>query len=124
MLITDDYQRGWALRYLREAKAEFVAAKKNPSLASGLILEASKKAKAAIYYVLGNPTFIAPIIRQNAYKGRVIDEPVLRCLAEIERTTQRISRTVDLDSDGAFEQVDSLIRIASEIVELFIDEKA
>lgn len=124
MLIMDDYQRGWALRYLREAKAEFAAAKKNPSLAPGLILEASRKAQAAIYYVLGNPAFITPIIRENACKGRVIDDPVLKCLVEVEQTMQRISHAVNLDGDGVFEQVEGLIRIASDIVGLFVDEKA
>ncbi|MEA2089808.1 MAG: hypothetical protein U9O89_03505 [Thermoproteota archaeon] len=124
MLVMDDYQRGWALRYLREAKAEFAAAKKNPSLASGLILEASRKAQAAIYYVLGTPTFITPIIRENAYKRRVIDDPILKCLVEVELTMQQISHTANLDYDGVFKQVDGLIRTASDIVALFIDERA
>jgi hypothetical protein len=124
MSMTDDYQRGWARRYLREAKAEFAAAKKNPSLASGLILEASRKAQAAIYYVLGNPNFITPIIHESTHKENVIDEPILRFLVDIERTMQKILRTINLDCDGALTQVDHLIRTASDIVTLFVDEKA
>jgi len=53
--IAGDYRKGWALRYLREAKAELLAAQKTPSIAHSLILEAMRKAQAAIYYSLGDP---------------------------------------------------------------------
>ena len=41
----DEYRKGWALRYLREAKAELEAAKKIPYMAPSLVLEAIRKAR-------------------------------------------------------------------------------
>jgi hypothetical protein len=41
----DKYRRAWALRYLREAKAELEAARKIPYMAPSLVLEAIRKAR-------------------------------------------------------------------------------
>jgi len=120
----NDYRKGWALRYLREARAELIAAQKTPHMAPSLILEAMRKAQAAIYYSLGEPAFIEAIVRQTASKKQVIEEPILRCLVEIERTVREVAQTPESDRDRAIKQVDDLIQIASDIVELFTGEKA
>jgi hypothetical protein len=122
--MVNNYQKGWALRYLREARAELTAAQKTPQMAPSLILEAMRKAQAAIYYSLGEPAFIEAIVRQTARKKKVIEEPILRCLVEIERTVRQVAQTPESDRDMAVNQVDSLIQIASDIVELFTGEKA
>ncbi len=122
--MVNNYQKGWALRYLREARAELTAAQKTPQMASSLILEAMRKAQAAIYYSLGEPVFIEAIVRQTASKKQVIEEPILRCLVEIERTVRQVAQTPESDRDRAVNQVDGLIQIASDIVELFTGEKA
>ncbi len=119
------FRKGWALRYLREAKAELLAAQKTPSIAHSLILEAMRKAQAAIYYSLGDPAFIESIVYQSFYnQQQVTDEPVLKCLIEIERTIQRLSQTSDSELPMKIEQVDDMVQIASDIVELFTGEKA
>jgi len=122
--MVNNYQKGWALRYLREARAELTAAQKTPQMAPSLILEAMRKAQAAIYYSLGEPAFIEAIVRQTAREKQVIEEPILRCLVEIERTVRQVAQTPESDRDKAVNQVDSLIQIASDIVELFTGEKA
>jgi len=124
MTTAGDYRKGWALRYLREAKAELLAAQKTPSIAHSLILEAMRKAQAAIYYSLGDPAFIESIVYQAFYtQQQSTDEPVLKCLIEIERTIQKLSRTTDLQLPTTIKHVDDIVQIASDIVELFIDEK-
>ena len=90
--MVDEYRKGWALRYLREAKAELIAAQKTPYMAPSLILEAVRKAQVAIYYSLGDPAFVETIVRQTIGKKKVVEDPVLRCLVEIERTVQRVAR--------------------------------
>jgi len=89
----DGYRRGWALRYLREARAELTAAQKMPAMAPNLVLEAMRKAQVAIYYTLGEPAFIETIVIQTAGKNQAISDPILRCLVEIERTIQEFSQT-------------------------------
>lgn len=120
-----NYRKGWALRYLREAKAELIAAQKTPSIAHSLILEAMRKAQAAIYYSLGDPAFIESIVYQAFYtQQQSNDEPVLKCLIEIERTIQELSQTTDSDIPKTIEQVDDIVQLASDIVELFTGEQA
>ena len=124
MLTMDNYRKGWALRYLREAKAELTAAQKTPYLAPGLVLEAIRKAQVAIYYSFGEPSFIEVIVHQTLQRNQLIKDPILRFLVEIERTVQQIARTPRLEGDKVIEQVDDLIQLASEIVELFTGESA
>jgi hypothetical protein len=123
MPLINDYRKGWALRYLREAKAELTAAQKIPYMASSLILEAMKKAQAAVYYSLGDPASVEAIIYQTMLKKQSPEEPVLRCLVEIERMVQQIAMAPELDREKALEQADELIHIASDIVKLFVGEK-
>jgi len=125
MATTSNYRKGWALRYLREAKAELLAAQKTPSIAQSLMLEAMRKAQAAIYYSLGDPAFIESIVYQAFYSQQPsIDEPVLKCLIEIERMIQRLSQASDSEISKTIEHVDGIVQIASDIVELFTGEKA
>lgn len=124
MAMMDDYRKGWALRYLREAKAELAAAQKTPYMASGLILEAVRKAQAAIYYSMGDPAYIEAIVRQTTKKKQPIGDPILRCLVEIERTVRQVAKEPRSHHENTFEQVNELIRTASDIVELFTGETA
>jgi hypothetical protein len=120
----NNYRKGWALRYLREAKAELTAAQKTPYMAPSLILEALRKAQAAIYYSLGEPTFVASIVHETLYTKKFVEDPVLRFLVEIERTVQQIAQRPRSDSGKVMDQVNDLIQLASEVVELFTGESA
>jgi len=120
----NNYRKGWALRYLREAKAELSAAQKTPYLAPSLILEAVRKAQAAIYYSFGDPASIEMIIYQTLQRKQFINDPILRFLVEIERTIQQIAQSPRLEIEKVIEQVDDFIQMTSEIVELFTGESA
>jgi hypothetical protein len=119
----NDYQKGWALRYMREAKAELIAAKKSPYMAPSLILEAVKKAQAAIYYSLGDPISIETIVHQTMHTKQLVNEPILKCLVEIERTIRNVTRTAESERKKAFKQADDLLQTATDIVELFTGER-
>jgi hypothetical protein len=119
----DKYRRGWALRYLREAKAELEAARKIPYMAPSLVLEAIRKARNAIYYSLGEPAFIEIVIMEAAEKAQTIDDPFLRVLVEIEGTVQQLLQVEEVDGEKAMKQADSLVQLASDIVEILTGEK-
>lgn len=123
MTMIDGYRKGWALRYLREAKAELSAAQKMPYMAPSLILEAMRKAQVAIYYSLGEPAFIETIVIQTVGKKQAITDPVLRCLVEIERTIQEFSQTEDVEVNKAIQHGGDMVQIASEIIELWTGER-
>lgn len=119
----DEYRKGWALRYLREAKAELEAARNMPYMAPSLVLEAIRKARNAIYYSLGEPAFIEIVIRETAEKTQEIVDPVLRCLVEIEEAVQQLAQVEEIDGEKAMKQADNLIQLASDIVETLTGEK-
>ena len=122
MSTMDGYRKGWASRYLREAKAELTAAKKTPYMAAGFIIEALTKAQAAIYYSLGDPTFIVPIVHETLRIRQNVEEPILNFLVEIEKALQQLAQDPKSDNEQTMEQVNDIIEFTSEIVELFGDE--
>jgi len=123
MPLINNYQRGWALRYIREAKAELSAAQKTPYMAPGLIMEAMRKAQAAIYYSLGDPPSIEAIVREVILKKQLVKDPVLHTLVEIERTVQEVAQIPESDMEKAMKQADGIVKIATDIVQLFTEEK-
>jgi hypothetical protein len=124
--LMDQYRKGWALRYLREAKAELEAARKMPYMAPSLVLEAARKARNAVYYSLGEPAFVEIVVRdtvERAQQSQMIEDPVLKCLVEIEGMVMQLSQLEDVDGERAMKQADSLIQLASDIVETLTEEK-
>ena len=119
LLALDGYRKGWATRYLREAKAELIAARKTPYMASGFIIEALSKAQASIYYSLGDPTFIVPIIHETISNQEKVNDPILNFLVEIEMTIQQLAQNPTLDNEKMLEQAKDIIEFTSEIVDLF-----
>ena len=115
----NNYRKGWALRYLREAKAELIAAQKTPYMAPSLIIESLRKSQTAIYYSLGEPNSIASIVFETICKKQFVEDPILRFLVEIERTIQQISQRSRSDNGKDIEQANNLIQLATEIVDLF-----
>jgi len=119
----DEYRKGWALRYLREAKAELEAARKIPYMAPGLVLEAIRKARNAIFYSLGEPAFIEILIREEVTKNPNTSDSFLRFLIEIESIIQQISQLEEVNSDAMMKQADSIVEIATDIVETLTEER-
>jgi hypothetical protein len=118
----DEYRKGWALRYLREAKAELEAARKIPYMAPSLVLEAIRKARSAIYYSLGEPAFIEILIREEVVKNPDTNDSVLRFLMEVESMVQQISQLEEVNGDAMMKQADSLVQVATDIVETLTQE--
>ena len=118
----DEYRKGWALRYLREAKAELEAARKIPYMAPGLFLEAIRKARNAIYYSLGEPAFIEILIREEVVKNPNTSDSILRFLIDVESIIQQISQLEEVNSDLMMKQAESIVEIATDIVETLTEE--
>jgi hypothetical protein len=118
----DEYRKGWALRYLREAKAELEAARKIPYMAPSLVVEAIRKARNAIYYSLGEPAFIEILLREEIMKTPSTNDSVLRFLIEVESIVQQISQLEEVNGDVMMKQADSLVEIAADIVETLTQE--
>jgi hypothetical protein len=119
----DAYRRGWAHRYLREAKAELEAAQKIPYMAPSLMLEAIRKARNAIYYSLGEPAFIEVLVREELGNPKPASDIILRFLIEMEQTVQQLAQLEEINGDAMMKQADTIVQVASEFVETFTEEK-
>ncbi len=118
----DIYRKGWALRYLREAKAELEAARKIPYMAPSLLLEAIRKARSAIYYSLGEPAFIEILLRDEVTKAQVSNDSILRFLIGIEGAVQQLTQLEEINGEAVMQQANTLVQIASDIVATMMDE--
>jgi hypothetical protein len=118
----DVYRKGWAVRYLREAKAELEAARKIPYMAPSLLLEAIRKARSAIYYSLGEPAFIETLLREEVAKDQASNDSVLRFLMGIEGAVQQLTQLEEVNGEAVMQQADTLVQIASDIVETLTGE--
>jgi len=121
MSIIDDYRKGWALRYIREAKDELEISQK-ASKPLNLIVDAARKAQAAIYYSLGDPSCIENVVNEIYEEANLITNPVLRCLVEIERNLQKLERLPTSASEEARKEAYEITWVASEIVDLLTCE--
>jgi hypothetical protein len=119
----DAYRRGWAHRYLREAKAELEAAQKIPYMAPSLMLEAIRKARNAIYYSLGEPAFIEVLVREELSNPKPASDIILRFLIEMEQTVQQLAQLEEINGDAMMKQADTIVQVASEFVETFTEER-
>jgi hypothetical protein len=119
----DQYRKGWAFRYLREAKAELEAARKMPYMAPSLVLEAIRKARNAIYYSLGEPAFIEILLREEVLKTPQTNDSILKFLIELEGIVQALAQVEEVNSDVMMKQADTLVNVATDIVETLTQEK-
>lgn len=119
----DEYRKGWALRYLREAKAELEAARKIPYMAPSLVIESIRKARNAIYYSLGEPAFIEVLLREESRKVKPTSDSVLRFLMEIEGMVQQLAQLEEVNGEAIMRQAETLVQIATDIVQMLIEEK-
>jgi hypothetical protein len=119
----DECRKGWALRYLREAKAELEAARKIPYMAPSLVVESIRKARNAIYYSLGEPAFIEVLLREEARKVKPTSDSILRFLMEIEGMVQQLSQLEEVNGEAILKQADTLVQIATDVVETLTEER-
>ncbi len=96
---------------------------KSPTWRQALVVEAIRKARNAIYYSLGEPAFIEILIREEVTKNPATNDSVLNFLIEIETIVQQISQLEEVNGDAMMKQADSIVDIATDIVETLTQEK-
>jgi len=87
------------------------------------VLEAIRKARSAIYYSLGEPAFIEILLREEGLKPQQAKDSVLRFLIEIEGIVQQLAQLEEVNEEAMMKQADTLVQIATDIVETFTEEK-
>ena len=106
--------RGWALRYLREARAELNLAREEPDLSLMFSFEAARKAQACIYHCLGSPNALEMLVLDVLMEGRAPRDRVMRLLLTVERMVQAISKMEE--PQEAYRLARRVVELASKIV--------
>jgi len=116
----DVYQKGWALRYLREAIEEIKIARRD-GRAFNLIFDALKKAEMAVYYSLGEPLFIEGIVNEVLERGVMPNNPILKYLVEMKKSISILESTLhEHVGNKSLREVDEIVSRASVLINLII----
>lgn len=114
----DIYQKGWALRCLREAIDEIKIVQKD-SRAIDLIFDALRKVQIAVYYSLGEPLLIDNIVNEVIERALPLNNPVLKYLIDIKKFIGRLESALYEHPDNiSFRELDEIISMASKIINL------
>ena len=119
----DEYRREWALRFIREAKAELEAARKIPYMAPRFLAEAVRKAQSAVYYSLGEPAYMENLVKELRGQRKMVTDPILRCIISIDENVQILMQQEFFEGKDAMKRAGNLVKLASEIVETLTGEK-
>ncbi|RLI11952.1 hypothetical protein DRO33_03225 [Candidatus Bathyarchaeota archaeon] len=115
MELIDLASRGWALRYLREARAELNLAREKPALSLMFSLEAAKKAQACIYHCLGSAQALEMLVIDTLIERRAPSDNITRLLLAMEQLVQAVSETDD--PLEAYRLASRAVRLASRVVQ-------
>ncbi|MBS7604992.1 MAG: hypothetical protein QXR84_07010 [Candidatus Bathyarchaeia archaeon] len=119
-MLVDVYQKGWALRYLREAIEEIKIARRD-GRAFNLIFDALKKAEMAVYYSLGEPLFIEGIVNEVLERGVMPNNPILKYLVEMKKSISILESTLhEHVGNKSLREVDEIVSRASVLINLII----
>lgn len=117
-LLVDVCQKGWALRYLREAIDEIKIARRD-SRAFDLIFDALRKAEIAVYYSLGEPSLIDSIVNEALEGGIMPSNPILKYLVEMKKSINILESMIhERIDDKSLKELDRIISMASKIIDL------
>jgi len=122
-LLIDEYRKTWALRYLREAKADLAAAETSPiaSTRVHLSLLAMRKMQTAIYYSLGDPSSLSFLVATALSEEAKDPDAPLDFLAQVEWLIQIRSVKANVsEKEDALTEAKQLMKMTLTIVNAII----
>ena len=122
-LLLDEYRANWAIRYMREAEADLSTAERTPipAVSISFALLAMRKSQTAVYYSLGDPEYLAPLVEKNMTNGNSKDA-LMRILVQMEQLIQRSSGVAEtLNKNLVVEEAKRFVEITSEMVKILVE---
>jgi hypothetical protein len=121
-LLVDEYRKNWAIRYLREAEADLYTAEQLPNqVSSGLAIMAMRKAQTSIYYCLGDPSYLMPIVNSVLESKAASMKPLLRLLTDIEAIIRSYSEDIGVAAKSdIINKARSLLEVASRLASIIL----
>ena len=125
-LLVDEYRKNWAIRYMREAESDLSSAEITtiPSLSVNFAVLSMRKMQLAIYYGLGDPSYVAFLVRNALREGGRYGDSFLRFLAHLEWLIQiRSVKTGDSEKEDALTEAKHLMKMALTFVKGIVGEE-
>jgi hypothetical protein len=125
-LLVDEYRKNWALRYMREAESDLSTSETTPipSLSVNLAVLAMRKMQLAIYYSLGDPSYVAFLVGNALREGFRDGDSLLRFLSHLEWLIQiRSVKTSDSDKENALREAKHLMDMALTFVTRIVGDE-
>lgn len=122
-ILIDEYRKNWAIRYLREARSDLSTAENTPTASTSINLSllAMRKMQNAIYYSLGAPSYLAPLVADALSEGSNDEDTLIRFLAQVEWLIQiRSVKASVSEKEDALTEAKQLMKTASKIVNAII----
>jgi hypothetical protein len=122
-LLIDEYRKTWALRYLREAKADLAAAETSPiaSTSVHLSLLAMRKMQTAISYSLGDPSYLSFLVADALSEEANGSDVPMDFLSQVEWLIQiRSAKASVSDKEDALTEAKQLMKMTLQIVNAII----
>jgi hypothetical protein len=118
-ILLDEYRKTWALRYLREAKVDLAAAETTPTASKSvhLSLLAMRKMQAAIYYCLGDPSYLVFLVADALSEAANGPDVPTDFLAQVEWLIQiRSAKASVSEKEDALTEAKQLMKLTVTIV--------
>lgn len=126
-MFIDEYRKSWSLRYLREAYADLSAAIKSADMNAVFHLTsvAIKKARLALYFVLGEPYFIESVLNRIISEGRVFPpDPLKEYLVKFHKLSQlRLKKRNYTSIAEITNDTKHFLDLAKEFIQLMLGEE-
>ena len=126
-LLIDEYRKNWAIRFLREARSDLSTADRTPipAMSISFAIMAMRKAQTSVYYSLGDPTYLTPMVNDALQGRRNIENPTMKFLADMELMIRScINGGERQGKEAAIRSAKALIELASKTVSMLAGSKA
>jgi hypothetical protein len=119
--LVDEYRRNWAIRFLREARSDLSTADKTPipAMSTNLAVMAMKKAQTSVYYIMGDPSYLTPLVNTAVEEGSGLENATMKFLVDFELVIRSCVNSGErLGKAAAIKNAKSLIELAAKIVSI------
>lgn len=123
-LLIDEYRRNWAIRYLREANSDLSTAEKIPieALSISFALTAMRKAQTAVYYSIGDPSYLAQMVNEAIETKEAVKVPTLKLLCDVELFIRYCADRKVPHKAKMIRRAEVLLSVASKLVSMMLSE--
>jgi hypothetical protein len=126
-LLIDEYRKNWAIRYLREAESDLSTAERTPieAMSVNFALIAMRKAQTSAYYLIGDPSYLAPLVNETLETRSASPSATMTLLTDIETFIRRCAgKGGSLNKVKTIREARALLKIVSKLITIMTRQRS